>query len=956
MENSVNDIASPIREVEIPVKVPEAGSPSKVLEVGTPEAILSPNTNSVAVPGTPGANAQQPGSFSLGTDAPVSVNKVTTSRQIALQIRRDKEEQERLARTPPPVPRTAKKETAVKLNPDGTVSASPVPNSSSKKKKSKSTSKAVKSASLMANSVGSKKKRSSSGGVLGSILSSPMSSSKLTKKKTDLNTQMTMYKDKLDALRKEKGRLETKITTDADSIKFPVKDEELLRVIDIKNRGAKKAESKKDGPGSPGGAELKQKNPYPTPLPIPSLVNVLPEGTTLSASAGAAGVDSVSHILHTWSFLTMFHKQLAINRFTLSEYTDLLLYTAKPSVALSEIVSSLLRLILSDAAMSSKLSAHIANINNANSEGTVEGASSVPMSERYGAYSLMPRKLKPDVVTSLTWQVVLRCVLRSVSAVRQAKRSLEEVSSAVGGSASVATEVDGGDATSLPLVTPMLPRSHAVAHLYTVAAAGAVSTPSAAVKDKDALYSISSDVQGFYGDIMRVLQELEGRDFHSFSMDDKLLVLQVLITTCNDTKRILELLANHAEERQEKLLAISKQQQDEKQTLKDARFKLKDYSDADRALAVEHCRIANMEANVAKNAVAAAVSKTSTKTGASAGAGSNKKQKTNSGGSRSGGADVDDTEKKSYKATAASTLGGDSMGRELMADDYVEGVCRLMQTCLIRTKSSKEKGKDKQIHKSTSAASLLSDTSAGTADDITTSEGAASATMGKELRAALKDIRDMHFAPPSQVVQELDDMLMLRKLGIQICITSPATLHYRRKLGIDLNNTRAPPPSPVDGSCGLEKVTSASGTKGSSKGRSNSSQRRSRDAMEAKAEENVQSTDKDGVPLDEYPSDDEELVEAEEMFAFLDRNQKSQMRQKASSMQSERKEKLRRRAELDSTKEQRATANYYLVNAIESRSEKDIKSAIKFAKSWGLQGTIEATGEVYCTKLLKDVS
>ena len=955
IENSVNSVSSPTREVSSPTKDAALNS--------------TPNTNLNL--GSPVPNSQQSGRTSIG--GPSSTNKVTTSRQMALQIRRDKEEKERLARTPPPAPRTQKKDSAIKLNPDGTVSSSPAPSGSAKKKKKKKpASKAVKSPSLAAASTGSKKKlsgsgsgsaaksskpRDNTGGVLGGIVGSPMSKAKRIKKKADLAIQMTAIRGKLDSLRKEKARLETKIASDLDGLKYPVKDEDLPRVVELKATGTKKADVA-DAPGSPSGAALKPQHPYPLPLPIPSDVSVLPEGT--AASAGTTDADSVSRILYTWSFLTMFNKQLAINMLTLQEYTDLLLYTAKPSVALSEIVSALLRLILGDPAISSKLNAHISNINAGNSEGATEGTSAAPMSDRYSGYSLMPRKLKPAVVTSLTWQVVLRCVLRSVSAVRQAKRSLEEVSASVqAADVDVAARAAHGAASGASLVTPMMSRSHAVAHLYTAnlqqAVGGAAASVGVVLKDKDAQCGISADVQGFHSSVMRVLQELEGRDLHSFSLADKLLVLDVLIATCNDTARILDLLANHAEERQQKLLAISKQQQDEKQTQKDPRFKLRDYSDADRALAVEQCRIINMEANVAKNA-----SNSDDKSGSEGGA--KKKQKTNSGEGKSTGAEVAEEEaKKPAKSDGAPG--------ELSAAVYIDGVRRLMQTCLTNAANAvaakdKDKNKDKSKDKKEpeSGGVVKSPSSAGLSKSASSASIAsldsAPAVTGKALRAALRDIRDVHVAPAAQVVQELDDMIMLRKLGIHICITSPATLQYRRELGIDLNNTRVPPSSPVDGSCGLESATNPS--KGGAKGKSSGlGQRRSRDAMESKGDDDAEETvftDKQGVPMDEYPSDDEGFAGAEEeLLAFMDRNQKSQMRQKASQMQNERREKQRRRAELDSLTEQRLTADYYLSNAVESRNEKDIKSAIKFAKSWGLQGTIEATGEVYCTRLLKEV-
>ncbi len=73
---------------------------------------------------------------------------------------------------------------------------------------------------------------------------------------------------------------------------------------------------------------------------------------------------------------------------------------------------------------------------------------------------------------------------------------------------------------------------------------------------------------------------------------------------------------------------------------------------------------------------------------------------------------------------------------------------------------------------------------------------------------------------------------------------------------------------------------------------------------------------------------------------FLDSKQKSQLRQKAASRAKHAAEKARLRESLSALKIERKEATLLLERAAESRNEREIKTAIKLAKSLGLQGQV----------------
>lgn len=232
---------------------------------------------------------------------------------------------------------------------------------------------------------------------------------------------------------------------------------------------------------------------------------------------------------------------------TLDDFMRVLAHTDGPTVALAEITSSLLRLLLSDTDMLHKLSdrmplnvhysqvpvanpaaaldrrASTASLSTANTghadtatTNTSTGASSVVEWEEafieqydatYTGLRLLPYKLSPLLVTSLTWPVLLRCIILRLPHVFSFGTNTNNIN-------------------------------------------GQQQWAEQKVKNVDEDLGITSDcyIDRFQA-LQSAAQEMGTSEFYELTVMQKLTILSALSEACYETERVRVLMSTHATER-----------------------------------------------------------------------------------------------------------------------------------------------------------------------------------------------------------------------------------------------------------------------------------------------------------------------------------------------------------------------------------------------------------------------
>ena len=487
----------------------------------------------------------------------------------------------------------------------------------------------------------------------------------------------------------------------------------------------------------------------------------------------------------------------------------------------------------------------------------------------------------------------------------------------------------------LPGITPMLQRSHAIAGAYTTPyvagddqVLGTGSASSAKLRNKDVQLNITCGAWERYNSILSVASSLESEEFHCLKIEDKLVVFGVLIECCHDTGRIREVLAQHADERTQRLITISKQLEDAKVLVKDARFRIRDYNDEERQFAHNVCRLYNIESASITNLTNQKLKEADEAASQSKKKGSKQKQT------------VEDP------VTSSSKNDGDANEVVIEGVDIIDGMQTLVAALTTSVNSKADSAKEK--------AALAKGN---------VNESKEKGSSAKEKSNVDKD-KDAYTPNAAQMVQYLEDSMLLQKAGVDICITSPATLLYKAhgmmlpvcyngKLGKVNNNA-------VSGGANKKSVV------GSGSSRNRGSSRRvevDEDSEDETPDEDI-FLDECGLPIEAPPSDDEgeedsmagDLgIGSEELLDMLDAKQKSQLRHKSAVRAAVVKDKLRRRNEYENLVQMRRDANYYLNKAVESRNDKEIRSAVKYAKQCGLEGIVPGTSLTYCSSTILKV-
>lgn len=311
------------------------------------------------------------------------------------------------------------------------------------------------------------------------------------------------------------------------------------------------------------------------------------------------------------------------------DFMDLMKFNSRASAAFLDLYCGPLKLILSDPTLSSKLSQAMPKKANMNafvtgivsdkpSETTTISTNPDDFDNCYNGLKLVPKKLRPEMVDALRCQCIIRVVLLRLEPVKNLRKAVAEVSSALHMMQSVSNSNADLNMEKLNqvnreywsgasqqksvrfnnIITPQktLSEKSSINTLELSAETMVlINTPKSKSKskanglNKDAIFNITSDCVSRLEEIYNVARALEGTELHMLSLHDKIILLKVLCDACYDSKRIRELLENHADERATKIQEMNRMKREQN-------AKLKEISATKKQAALEACRKLNMEA------------------------------------------------------------------------------------------------------------------------------------------------------------------------------------------------------------------------------------------------------------------------------------------------------------------------------------------------------------------------
>lgn len=386
---------------------------------------------------------------------------------------------------------------------------------------------------------------------------------------------------------KMKAQKAKEIERQSNSIKFPVKDEK-IKELDLKGK---------------------------EPLKIP-------DPTTKINSPFA------DEIVGVWDFLNTFQKQLALPSIEIDDFIEMMEYTDKESVALTEVFLAPMRIILTDASYVAKVSSalpkgisfcrkpdsgnelniqenfnqklpnfNIKSIVNKDTDSAVDRLVSEGFDSSFNGLRLLPRKLSPTLVCDpLIWQTVLRAILLRDPSIRDLRNDIhklyleyDNIKRVVSGSKKRAKDdsVEGSAEE----------HQKCVEDLNKYAAPPIISREAKKNKintlNHDLFLRLNSDPFAALENLIAAAQALESKELHELSFRHKISILKVLCEACFDTEFIGELLATNIEERANRITATRKRLEEKKKEQREiANCKKED--------AIRICWLANKSAADAK--------------------------------------------------------------------------------------------------------------------------------------------------------------------------------------------------------------------------------------------------------------------------------------------------------------------------------------------------------------------
>lgn len=341
--------------------------------------------------------------------------------------------------------------------------------------------------------------------------------------------------------------------------------------------------------------------------------------------------------------MLLYSKQLMLNQMAWEDFSALINFTGRASVALTDVFCAPLKLILSDEATLQRLNASLpkrVHFEEKSSAVDVEllaaeqlgqtFASAETFDHEYNGFKLFAHRLSSDMVDHIRWHCILRAVLLRLEPVKQLRRAVLEVAVALDLATRhqrQQTQITKGEASEQLLSTAKYAKVLAVgttprkkARFEVPAGDGPAEGPSAAPVaghfplpddvmerintprnktgkrgfmqgfNRDAIFGITANYTTALERVSSAAVALETLEVHALSASHKLIILRALCEACFDTTRIAELLVRNADERANQITAMNKKQKEQK-------AKMKEVTTAKKELALDICRQLLRESN-----------------------------------------------------------------------------------------------------------------------------------------------------------------------------------------------------------------------------------------------------------------------------------------------------------------------------------------------------------------------
>lgn len=341
---------------------------------------------------------------------------------------------------------------------------------------------------------------------------------------------------------------------------------------------------------------------------------------------------------------------MSLNSIAIDPFIELLKFTGRASPALTELFCAPLKLLLADSQLAAKVSAAIPRRLNfanrsqiaapiiENGDDSMHVENEADFDTGFNGIRLLPRRLRAELVDPLSWQGVLRAVLLRLEPVKQLRKAAANIPESAPIPAPVGARVSSADdsskgamstSTSTPMdvvagssssssksqrrltfsatleeargfmlcdvtedVSQSTSEKHSTAKSTESKRMPVVSKKRVQVVNKDNFFLITNDPRQELTAVLEAAVLLETQELHCLSIEHKLAALKTICDACYDTQRLTELLASNAEERADRVSAMSK-------LIREEKAKTKEVTAARSAIAIEKCREINRIATAA---------------------------------------------------------------------------------------------------------------------------------------------------------------------------------------------------------------------------------------------------------------------------------------------------------------------------------------------------------------------
>lgn len=347
----------------------------------------------------------------------------------------------------------------------------------------------------------------------------------------------------------------------------------------------------------------------------------IPEPTTKICSPFA------DDIVGVWDFINTFQKQLNLPPIEVDDFIEMMEFTGRESVALTEVFLAPLRIILTDSMYAAKVSSEIPKgisfcrkpntlaendikerfnekLPNFNikslvnkDDGTVDKLVAEGFDSAFNGLRLLPRKLSATLVCDpLKWQTVLRAVILRDPTIKDIRNDIhklyleyDNIKTVVKGSRKKSKD-ESGEGSEEDYQKYLTELQKLANPLDPSRRRGKKNTN---VLNYDLFLRLNSDPFMVLENLIAAAQALETKEIHELSFRHKISLLKVLCDACYDTEFIRNLLEENINERANQITQYRKKVEERKK-------QQREIGNAKREEAVRICWEANRQAAEAK--------------------------------------------------------------------------------------------------------------------------------------------------------------------------------------------------------------------------------------------------------------------------------------------------------------------------------------------------------------------